>query len=114
MLHLYLPIYTHASELLFDWFFHHNGFVILITGGLVSFLVVKYCNNRRVQEHKNKRNPRSFTSRYNCNKLVYFEVFSTPMEAICKEKQLKNGNRKRKNSLVNKMNPSWEEMAVSQ
>lgn len=55
MLHLYLPIYTHASELLFDWFFHHNGFVILITGGLVSFLVVKYCNNRRAQNHYKNR-----------------------------------------------------------
>ena len=43
--------------------------------------------NRRVAEHKNKRNPRSFTERYNCNKLVYYEVFSTPMEAIRREKQ---------------------------
>jgi Cu2+-containing amine oxidase len=55
MLHLYLLIYTHAYELLFDWFFHHNGLVILITGGVMSFLVVKYCNNRRAQNHYKNR-----------------------------------------------------------
>lgn len=58
--------------------------------------------SRRVLEHKNKQNPRSFTARYNCNKLVYFEVFSIPLEAIRREKQLKSGNRKRKNALENK------------
>ena len=68
--------------------------------------------SRRVLEHKNKRNPRSFTARYHCNKLVYYEVFSTPMEAIRREKQLKSGNRKRKNALVDGMNPAWEDLAL--
>ena len=68
--------------------------------------------SRRVHEHKNKRNPRSFTARYNCNKLVYYEVFSTPMEAIFREKQLKAGSRKRKNALVDGMNPAWIDLSV--
>jgi len=36
----------------------------------------------RVAEHKDKAYPSSFTAKYNCNKLVYFEAFSTIEEAI--------------------------------
>jgi len=45
-----------------------------------------------VQEHKNKKYPASFTSKYNCTKLVYYENFSTIDEAISRDKQLKNLN----------------------
>jgi len=42
---------------------------------------------------------------------VYFEVFSDINNAIEREKQLKNGNRKRKNELVNKKNPDWKDLS---
>ncbi len=60
---------------------------------------------RRAEEHKNKRNPGSFTAQYNCSKLVYVEVFDSPYQAILREKQLKAGSRRKKNMLIWKENP---------
>jgi len=50
---------------------------------------------------------RSFTSRYNVNKLVYFEKFDDINNAIAREKQIKAGSRKKKIELINSMNPKW-------
>ncbi len=50
----------------------------------------------RVIEHKEKAHPKSFTARYNLNKLVYFESFHSIEEAIAREKQLKGGSRQKK------------------
>ncbi len=79
-----------------------NNTVIYI--GVTSDLI------RRVYQHKTKAY-KGYTEKYNCDKLVYFEVFSDINEAIIREKQLKKGNRKRKNDLVNKVNPKWEDLS---
>ena len=59
---------------------------------------------RRVYEHKNKLAP-GFTEKYNINKLVYFEVFQDPMNAIQKEKSIKNLLRSKKFDLIKSKNP---------
>jgi len=61
---------------------------------------------KRVYQHKTKAY-KGFTEKYNCDKLVYFEVFTDVNEAILREKQIKKGNRKKKNDLVNQANPKW-------
>ena len=61
---------------------------------------------RRIVEHRTP-DEKSFTTRYNCHKLVYFEEFSSIIEAISREKQIKSWNRKRKNILVDRVNPNW-------
>lgn len=72
-----------------------------------SVLYVGMTNDifRRADEHKTKRNPSSFSAQYNCSKLVYVEVFSSPYEAILREKQIKAGSRRKKNMLIWKENP---------
>ena len=65
---------------------------------------------RRVYEHKTNADPNSFTAKYTVHKLVYFEETPSRYEAISREKQIKGWNRKRKNSLVETMNPKWEEL----
>jgi putative endonuclease len=65
---------------------------------------------RRVVEHKAKIN-KGFTYKYNCDKLVYYESFSLIIEAIAREKQLKNWKREWKNKLVNDCNPEWEDLS---
>ena len=62
---------------------------------------------RRVYEHKHNLDPDSFTAKYAVHKLVYFECTSSRYEAISREKQIKSWNRKRKNNLVESMNPQW-------
>ncbi len=65
----------------------------------------------RVHEHKAKIDPRSFTSRYNVNKLVYVEAFDDIRDAITREKQIKKGPRRRKENLINSMNPEWRDLS---
>ena len=65
---------------------------------------------RRVYEHKNNLDPDSFTAKYSVHKLVYFEETSSRYEAISREKQIKSWNRKRKNELVESMNPKWMDL----
>ena len=65
---------------------------------------------RRVYEHKHKLDPNSFTAKYDVHRLVYYETTSDVRTAIEREKQLKGWNRKRKNKLVETMNPRWEDL----
>ncbi|MEK7653003.1 MAG: GIY-YIG nuclease family protein [Patescibacteria group bacterium] len=60
----------------------------------------------RVLQHKNKENE-GFTNKYNVNKLVYFESFTSIGEAIVREKNLKKWERKWKIELIEKENPCW-------
>jgi len=60
---------------------------------------------RRIQEHKNRIYVNSFTSRYNIDKLVYFEPYSLTVDAFAREKQVKAGSRKKKVALIESVNP---------
>lgn len=64
----------------------------------------------RVGEHKSKFFEKSFTAKYNCDKLVWYEVFPTIMEAIEREKQIKGGSRKKKEELIESMNKEWRDL----
>ena len=64
---------------------------------------------RRVYEHKEKMID-GFKKKYNCTKLVYYEIFNDPYNAIAKEKQIKAGSRKKKIELINSMNPNWKDL----
>lgn len=64
----------------------------------------------RITDHKDRKYPKSFSARYNCDKLVYFESYSRIEEAIGREKQLKAGNRNYKVKLINSANPGWEDL----
>ena len=64
---------------------------------------------RRVWEHKNKL-LKGFTSRYNLNKLVYYEIYEDETTAIAREKTLKHYKREEKNILIDKMNKSWDDL----
>ena len=66
---------------------------------------------RRLYEHKNNLDPKSFTAQYQIHKLVYYEEVSDAYTAISREKQLKGWNRKRKNKLIESMNPQWRDLS---
>ena len=64
----------------------------------------------RVREHMHKTYPRSFTARYNINKLVYFEFFEFVDEAIEREGQIKKMSRSKKIELIEKTNTNWSNL----
>jgi len=78
---------------------YNNVLYIGVTGDLT----------KRVAEHK-KHMLGKFTAKYNCEKLVYFEIFHNPNDAIYREKQLKEWNREWKNNLINAQNPDWNDL----
>jgi len=86
--------------------------VYFITNKTNKVLYIGVTSNleKRVYQHKIKAY-KGFTEKYNCNKLIYFEVFTDINQAITREKQLKKGNRKRKNDLVDSMNPKWLDLS---
>ncbi len=86
-------------------------YVYIVTNKWNKVLYTGVTNNliRRVQEHKQKIQ-RGFTSRYNVDKLVYYEVAESIESAIIREKQIKGGSRKDKIELVNFKNPEWRDL----
>ena len=65
---------------------------------------------RRVYEHRNHLDPKSYTAKYDIRKLVYFEHTTDVRVAIEREKQIKSWNRAKKNALVETMNPDWKDL----
>jgi putative endonuclease len=65
----------------------------------------------RIEKHITKYYPKSFTAKYNADKLVYYETFWDIRDAVAREKQIKAGSRKKKIALIEKMNPEWKDLA---
>ena len=81
-----------------------------------AYNTVLYCGAttdlyKRVQENKNKIFKNSFTLKYNVDKLIYFESFSTAGDAFEREKQIKAGSRKKKIELIVRLNPEWKDLS---
>jgi putative endonuclease len=64
---------------------------------------------RRCLEHKQKK-IKSFTQRYNVDRLVYFEKFEFIEMAIAREKQIKGYSRIKKENLINQFNKDWKDL----
>ena len=90
-----------------------NYYVYIMTNCKNTVLYIGVTNNleRRVYEHKNKL-VEGFSKRYNLNKLVYFECSQDIVIAIEREKQLKGWLRSKKISLIESVNPNWNDLAI--
>ncbi len=90
-----------------------GGYVYILTNKNNTVLYTGVTNNlkKRFEEHILKINPKSFTSRYNVNKLVYYESFFLIGDAIAREKQIKAGSRKKKEFLINSVNSGWIDLS---
>jgi putative endonuclease len=87
-------------------------FVYIMTNKANRVLYTGVTSNlqRRVYEHKEKIRCK-FTARYNVNKLVYYEVFADPRNAIIREKQIKAGSRQKRIDLISAANPRWVDLS---
>jgi len=66
--------------------------------------------HKRIWQHKEKT-MKGFTAKYNVNKLVYYEAFDDPVNAIVREKQIKAGSRENKVRLIESINPEWKDLS---
>lgn len=86
-------------------------FIYIVASGKNGTIYIGVTNNlaKRVWEHRNKI-AEGFTSKYDVNKLVYFEDYSEISLAIKREKRLKEWTRQWKIELIEKNNPEWEDL----
>lgn len=89
------------------------GFVYILTNKNNTTLYIGVTANLelRIKQHQAKIDKKSFTTRYNLCKLVYYEAFQMIGDAIAREKQLKGGNRAQKIALIESTNPEWNDLA---
>ncbi len=92
----------------------HEYYVYILANKHRTVLYVGVTNDirRRVEEHRTCRNPGSFSSRYRITDLMYAERFGYVNDAIRREKQIKKGPRRRKEALIDCLNPDWRDLAA--
>ena len=79
---------------------HHTTLYIGVTSDLFM----------RTTQHREKIFMKSFTGRYNLDKLIYYEIHDTILDAIEREKKLKGASRKKKEALINEFNPERKDL----
>jgi len=86
-------------------------YVYILASKIGGTLYIGVTNDliRRVAEHKSKL-IESFTEKYDVARLVYFEQFDDPENAIKREKRLKKWKRGWKIALIEKDNPDWNDL----
>lgn len=87
-------------------------YVYILASQHYGTLYVGVTNNlqRRVWEHKQHVN-KSFTQKYEVHNLVFFETYSSILEAIRREKQLKKWKRTWKTRLIEDQNQEWNDLS---
>jgi putative endonuclease len=81
----------------------NQSLVVLYTGITNSLM-------RGVWQHQNSE-IEGFTKTYKINRLVYYECFYDPRDAIAREKEIKGWRRDKKNALVETKNPRWADLS---
>ena len=89
-------------------------YVYILTNDWGNVMYVGMTSNieRRLYEQKQELAD-GFTKRYHVHKLVYYEQTNDAYAAVTRERQLKGWTRKRKNELVETVNPNWEDLSTS-
>jgi putative endonuclease len=89
-------------------------YVYLMASGKHGTLYVGFTNDlvRRVYQHKEKIT-QGFTSRYDVDRLVWYECHDNPTAAIEREKQIKKWRREWKIRLIEEENLDWIDLYPS-
>ena len=93
----------------------NNYYVYILSNQTNVAIYVGVTNDlvRRVHEHITEVSHKSFAARYKIHKLVYYECTNDVYAALEREKQIKGWKRKKKNELIESMNPFWQDLYPS-
>jgi putative endonuclease len=90
----------------------HRYFVyILASKSRTLYIGITSDLETRIREHRSGTYG-GFTSEYKVNRLVYYEQFQWVDVAIGREKQLKRWRREKKVALIERENPTWEDLSA--
>ena len=87
-------------------------YVYILASGRHGTLYIGVTNNlrTRLELHRNGRGSK-FVKQYGVYRLVHVETFATALEAISREKQLKNWRRDWKIRLIEEDNLDWSDLS---
>jgi putative endonuclease len=85
---------------------------VYILGSKGGMLYVGMTNDlqRRVLEHKAKA-VEGYTSKYSIDRLLFFEEFNHPIDALGAERAIKGWVKRRKLDLIRSVNPKFEDLS---
>ena len=87
-------------------------YIYIMTNKAKKVLYIGVTGNleQRIWQHKKHLFKGSFTDKYNCEYCIYYEEYDHINDAIARETELKKWNRKKKEKLINTLNPTWREL----
>ncbi|MGD1958583.1 MAG: GIY-YIG nuclease family protein [Fulvivirga sp.] len=89
-----------------------GGYVYIISNKSRSVLYIGVTSDleSRVYQHRNNEGS-SFTKKYNCHHLIFYELYDDILPAIEKEKQMKKWKREWKDNLIKSINPEMKDLS---
>ncbi len=90
---------------------HNYRVYIMASKSRVIYIGMTNNLERRVYEHQHDL-IEGFFGQYRCHRLVYYESYDRVQNAIAREKQLKRWNRAKKVFLIERVNPTWEDLSA--
>lgn len=87
------------------------NFYVYIVASSSGTIYIGVTNNllKRIADHKAGK-IKGFTQKYFCKKLIYYEYFENIYEAISREKEIKKWRREKKENLIKRLNPHWNDL----
>jgi putative endonuclease len=87
-------------------------YIYILTNRRYGVLYVGVTNNlaRRIFEHRQKLAD-GFSKAHGLTQLVYFEEYTSALEARARERSLKRWRRAWKFKLIDQFNPTWRDLA---
>ncbi|MBS1815197.1 MAG: GIY-YIG nuclease family protein [Acidobacteria bacterium] len=90
----------------------HRYYVYIVSNrSRVIYVGITSAIERRMRQHREKTYG-GFTAKYGCHRLVYYEVWQDVHRAIARETELKGWARAKKVALIERNNPTWEDLSA--
>ncbi|MBR0907566.1 GIY-YIG nuclease family protein [Bradyrhizobium liaoningense] len=87
-------------------------YVYILASRYYGTLYIGVCRDlsNRLSSHRSGRGSK-FVTKYGVTRLVYVETYTSPSEAIAREKALKEWRRDWKIRLIEQENPDWRDLS---